>query len=83
MKIDGQEVACEGGTLELETSDMDVAERVLEAMKHGEPVLIDNTEYYPVSVDVQIKKVVVPDTSGSAFPHKYARRPVATITVRA
>jgi len=70
MKLDGQEVACEGGTLELETSDMDVVQRVSAVMNEGNFVLLDATEYYPGSVDVRSHV-------------RHPRRPVATIKLRA
>lgn len=81
MKLDGQEAVFKSGTLELETRDMDVAERVLAAMDKGEFVMLDATEYHPVSVDVQIKQVEVPDPIARRMKH--TMRPVATITLRA
>ena len=82
MKIEGVEAALESGTLELETRDMVVVQRVITAMDAGKTVLMDTTEYWPVKIDVQSQRVVVPDTSSSAFSHKYEFRPVATITLR-
>lgn len=83
MKLDGVEAALNGGTLELETRDMTVAQRVLADMDKGENVILDATSYYPASIDVKMKSVVVPDTSFNGLSHKHAFRPVATITLRA
>ena len=83
MRLDGQDVRLDDGTLELETQDMRAVQRVLDAMEKRENVALDATYYYPVSISVQIKEVVVPDISSSTFSHKHEFRPVATITLRA
>lgn len=81
MKLDGQEADFDSGTLELETQDMDMVQRVLEAMDNRGAVMLDTTEYQPVSVDVQLKQVQVPDPIARRIKH--TMRPVATITLRA
>jgi len=83
MKLDGEQADFNSGTLELETQDMDVVQRVLEAMANRGAVMLDTTAYYPAHVDVRMGKSVVPDNSSSTFAHKYEFRPVATIKLRA
>ncbi len=70
MKLDGVEAALDGGTLELETRDMAAVERVRTAIEKGQPVMLDATEYYPVSVDVRSHV-------------RHPMHPVATIKLRA
>ena len=70
MKLDGQDIGLDGGTLELETRDMAVAQRVRTAIEKGQPVMLDATEYYPVSVDVRSHV-------------RHPMYPVATIKLRA
>lgn len=83
MKLDGEQADFNSGTLELETQDMDIVQRMLEAMANRGPVILDTTEYCPVNVDVRMRSVAVPDRDSGAFSHKYELRPVATIKLRA